>query len=149
MKPTTKMKSKIPTITVQSDECAINIGQVVEGGEITNPGTPYYVHIGEWVELLPVMTVSEVMQISRLQNATGDTGVLGKNLSDLCKELSRRILSWNWTGLLGEELEQPHNRPEILEGLSSEELMWLMAATGSGESADARKKGSAKSANTS
>ena len=102
MKPTTKMKSKIPTITVQSDECAINIGQVVEGGEITNPGTPYYVHIGEWVELLPVMTVSEVMQISRLQNATGDTGELGKNLSDLCKELSRHGTgrdSWarNWS----------------------------------------------------
>ena len=148
MKPS-KIKSKIPTIVVQSDECAINIGQVVENGEITNPGTPYYVHIGEWVELLPVMTVSEVMQISRLQNATTDATELGKNLSDLCNELSRRILAWNWTGLLGEELEQPHNRPEVLERLASEELMWLMSATGTGESADTRKKDSVKSGNTS
>jgi len=148
MKPS-KIKSKIPTVIAQSDECAINIGQVIEDGEIVNAGTPYYVHTGEWVELLPVMTVSEVMQISRLQNATGETGELGKNLSDLCQELSRRIVAWNWTGLLGEPLEQPYNRPDVLERLSSEELMWLLAATGSGESADARKKDSPKSGVTS
>ena len=143
------MKPKIPTKMVMSDECAISIGQVIEDGEITNPGTPYYVHEGECVELLPVITVSEVMQISRLQNAGADTAALGDSLAELCKELSKRIVSWDWTNLMGEPMEQPYNRPEVLEALSSEELMWLMTATGAGEPADARKKDSGQLENTS
>jgi len=143
------MKPKIPTKMVMSDACAISIGQVIEDGEIIDAGTPYYVHEGECVELLPVITVSEVMQISRLQNAGGDTGALGDSLAELCKELSKRIVSWDWTNLMGEPMEQPYNRPDVLERLSSEELMWLMTATGGGEPADARKKDSKQSENIS
>ena len=147
MKP--KTKSKIPALRIKSDECAINVGQVVEDGEITNPGTPYFVHQDEWIEILPVITVAEVMHISRLQNASGDTSNLDENLTELCKELSRRLVAWNWTDLMGEPLEQPHNRPDILGKLSSEELMWLMGAASSQESVDDRKKDSSKSADTS
>tara|TARA_R100000808_G_scaffold8821_1_gene24701 strand:+ start:904 stop:1374 length:471 start_codon:yes stop_codon:yes gene_type:complete len=139
------MKPKIPAQKVMSDDCSISVGQVVEDGEIVNAGTPHFIHQGEWVEVLPVMTVKEVMQISRLQNAGADGSQLGENLTDLCRELSRRVISWNWTDLMGEPMEQPYNRPDVLEGLSSEELMWLMSATGGGDSADARKKDSAKS----
>ena len=143
------MKPKIPATKVMSDECSINIGQVVADGEITNPGTPYFVHQGEWVEILPVITVAEVMNISRLQNAASDTVGLDQNLSSLCKELSKRIIAWNWTDLMGEKMEQPYNRPDVLERLASEELMWLMSAASSQESADERKKDSKKSADTS
>jgi hypothetical protein len=143
------MKPKIPAQKVLSDECSISVGQVIEDGEIVKEGTPHFVHKGEWVEILPVMTVKEVMQISRLQNAGSDGSQLGDNLTALCKELSRRVISWNWTDLMGEPMEQPYNRPDVLEGLSSEELMWLMAATNGGESADARKKDSGESENTS
>ena len=139
------MKPKIPTMKVQSDDCAINVGQVVEDGEIVHQGTPHYVHTGEWVEILPVITVKEVMQISKLQNAGDDASGLGENLTELCKELSKRVVKWNWTDLMGEPIDQPYNRPEILEGLSSEELMWLMAATSGGDAADARKKDSKES----
>tara|TARA_Y100000310_G_C20464898_1_gene707136 strand:+ start:454 stop:924 length:471 start_codon:yes stop_codon:yes gene_type:complete len=139
------MKPKIPTIKVLSDECAINVGQVIEDGEITEPGIPHYVHEGEWVEVLPVMSVREVMSISRLQTSASDSSKLGENLTSLCNELSHRIIAWNWTDIMGEPMEQPYNRADVLEGLSSEELMWLMTATGSGESADARKKDSKKS----
>ena len=143
------MKPKIPAVKVKSDECSINIGQVIEDGEITNPGTPYFVHQGEWVEILPVITVAEVMNISRLQNAASDTTSLDQNLSDLCKELSKRVIAWNWTDLMGEKMEQPYNRPDVLERLASEELMWLMTASSSQESADERKKDSKKSVDTS
>lgn len=139
------MKPKIPAVKVLSDDCAINIGQVIKDGEITNPGTPHYVHVGEWVEVLPVMSVREVMNISQLQTASGDSSKLGESLGALCNELSRRIISWNWTDIMGEPMEQPYNRADILEGLASEELMWLMTATGSGEPADARKKDLKKS----
>ena len=139
------MKPKIPAVKVLSDDCKINVGQVIEDGEITSPGTPHYVHVGEWVEVLPVMSVREVMNISQLQASTGDSSKLGENLSSLCNELARRIIGWNWTDIMGEPMEQPYNRADILERLSSEELMWLMTATGSGESADARKKDLKKS----
>ena len=134
------MKPKIPAVKIPSDDCAINVGQVIEDGEVVTPGTPYCVHQGEWVEILPVITVAEVMNISRLQNAAADTTGLDQSLHDLCKELAKRLIAWNWTDLMGEPLEQPFNRPDILEGLSSEELMWLMSATNTKESADARKK---------
>jgi hypothetical protein len=143
------MKPKIPAVRVDSDGCAINVGQVVTDGVITEEGTPHYVHKGEWVEILPIMTVREVMQISRLQNSAGDTTELGENLTALCRELSRRVIAWNWTDLMGDTMEQPYKHPEVLEGLSSEELMWLMSAANGSESADARKKGSKKSGNTS
>jgi len=136
------MKPKIPAIRVKSDDCAINVGQVVEDGEVVDQGTPHYIHKGEWVEILPVITVKEVMQISKLQNAGDNASGLGENLSLLCKELSRRVIKWNWTDLMGEPIDQPYDRPDILEGLSSEELMWLMGAASGGESADARKKDS-------
>ena len=136
------MKPKIPTQKVLSDACAINVGQVVEDGEITSPGTPYYVHEGEWVEVMPVMTVREVMNLSRLQNNSGEGSTLGQSLTDLCQELSRRVIKWNWTNLMGEKMEQPYNRPDVLEGLSSEELLWLVNASGGGEDAEERKKDS-------
>jgi len=134
------MKPKIPTQKVLSDACAINVGQVVEDGEITSPGVPYYVHEGEWVEVMPVMTVREVMNLSRLQNNSGEGSTLGQSLTDLCQELSRRVIKWNWTNLMGEKMEQPYNRPDVLESLSSEELLWLVNATGGGEGAEERKK---------
>ena len=96
-----------------------------------------------------MMSVKEVMNISRLQSSVTDTSKLDENLTNICKELCRRVIAWNWTDLMGEPMEQPYNRPDILEELSSEELMWLMSATGAGESADERKKGSKKSGNTS
>jgi hypothetical protein len=143
------MKPKIPTSRVPSDECSINIGQVIEDGEVVEPGTAHYVHIGEWVEIMPVMAVKEVMQLSRLQRGSDDPNGLGDSLSELCKELSKRIIRWNWTDLVGEAMEQPYNRPDVLEELSSDELLWLVNASGVQEGADARKKDSKPSGNTS
>jgi hypothetical protein len=144
------MKPKIPAIRIACDECAINIGQVIEDGEIVDEGTPHYVHIDEWVEIMPVLTVKEVMHLSALQQGLDATGGnLGDNLGALCKELSRRITDWNWTDLMGEPLAKPHDDPSVLESLSSDELLWLVNATGSQESADDRKKDSEQSVATS
>ena len=143
------MRPKIPAVKVNSDECFISVGQVIEDGAIVDEGTPYYIHKGEWVEVLPVLTVREVMQINKLQNAASDANGLGENLSMLCKELAQRVIAWNWTDMMGETMEQPYKRPDVLEGLASEELMWLMSATSQQESPDERKKGSKSSANTS
>ena len=143
------MKPKIPASRIKSDECAINIGQVVEDGEVINAGVPHYIHQGEWVDILPVMTVKEVVNLSRLQVSGSVPGVLGQNFTELCRELSRRIIGWNWTDLMGNDLEQPYDRPDVLEQLSSDELLWLVSATTNQESPNERKKGSRQSANTS
>ena len=140
MKP--KGKLKIPAIRVASDDCSISIGQVMEDGEITVPGTPHYVHVDEWVEVMPVIAVKEVMQLSRLQRAGEESGTLGESLGLLCQELSKRLLAWNWTDLMGEKMEQPYNRPDILENLSADELLWLVNATSEQEKPEARKKDS-------
>jgi len=146
---TLKGKLKIPAVKVLADDCSISIGQVIEDGEITFPGIPHYVHIGEWVEVMPVIAVREVMQLSRLQMGVEDKGSLGESLGQLCQELSKRILSWNWTDLMGEAMEQPHNRPDVLQELSADELLWLVNATSDKEQAVARKKGSNGSESTS
>ena len=140
MKSTGKLK--IPAIKVLADDCSISIGQVIEDGEITDPGTPHYIHIGDWVEVMPVVAVREVMQLSRLQLGIEDRGSLGESLGQLCQELSKRLVAWNWTDLVGQAMEQPHNRPDVLEELSADELLWLVNAAAEKESAAARKKGS-------
>ncbi len=134
------MKPKIPAKRVISDECSINIGRVIEDDVIIDEGESYFIHTGEWVEIRPVMSVKEVLQLSRLQNATD--GQFGNSLQELCVQLSKRILGWNWTDLSGEALPQPFNNPEVLEDLSSDELLWLVSATGVSESSDDRKKDS-------
>ena len=141
MKPNIKPKKlKIPAIKIPSDQCAINVGQVIVDGEVTDPGTAYYVHEGETVEMMPVLTVREVMQLSKLQLAATDTGSLGESLNELCQELSHRIIAWDWTDLSGEPLEQPFKRPDVLVGLSSDELLWLVNAASGQETAEDRKK---------
>jgi hypothetical protein len=135
------MKPKVPTIKVMADGCAINIGQIITDGEITDPGVSHYIHIGEWVELIPVIAVKEIMQLSRLQQGVEATKDLGESLEELCKELSKRIIKWNWTDLVGDSLDQPYKRPEILEELSADELLWLVNATNGQEASEVRKKG--------
>jgi len=149
MKPKIKKgQPKIPAVKISSDDCVINIGQVVEDGEIITEGQPYYIHDGEWVEILPVMTIREVTQLSKLQQAASDVGALGENLTTLCSELAHRVIAWSWTDLMGEPMEQPYKRPDVLEALSSEELLWLVNATSGQEAPEDRKKDSGESENT-
>ena len=135
-----KPKSKIPTIKVASDDCTVSVGQVVKDGEVVDEGTAYPVHEGEWIEVIPLMTVREVLHLSHLQAGIGEGGDIGDNLSMLCQELSKRILSWNWTDLMGETLEQPYKNPSVLEDITSEELLWLVTATTQTETGEDRKK---------
>jgi len=76
-----------------------------------------------------------------LQQAASDTNNLGENLTMLCNELSKRVIAWNWTDLAGDAIDQPYNRPDVLEGLSSDELLWLVNAASNQETAQDRKKG--------
>ena len=136
-------ESKIPLARIDAGTCEVRIGRVIEDGKIIDPGRAIQVHSGEWIEVVPVFTVQEYLAQRALQLSVNDNG---EGVKALCRGLARRIVKWNWTDLMGETLEQPYGRPDILEGLTIDELLWL--ARQPEETGEARKKGSAPLANS-
>lgn len=139
---------KIPGKRVPSDDCVVHVGQVIRDGKIAEQGQPYPVHEGEWVEVLPIATVREAMAVAALQGFAGKkpdemmNGAMGSAasaLSGLCEALSERILAWNWTDNTGEPLPSPYHKPDVIKGLSNDEVAWLVATAYSGESPGQRK----------
>ena len=125
------MKNKIPLRTIKSDDCVIHIGREVnlETSEITNEGTPYYIHKGEWVKVIPLFSVRQYIAWNKLRNAlTGDADNMERGLNTLCHELSNKVVEWNWTDNEGTPLEKPYKKPEVLMDLTEEELIWLSTA---------------------
>ena len=142
-KPETKSKWKIPPVRIESDDCEVHVGRVIEDGEITEEGNAYHVHEGEWVELLPCRTLAEIMALDDLAKMARDSAAVVMDgpgfLRVLCQELSQRIVSWNWTGMDSMPLAQPHNAPTVLERLTDDELLWLLSAAQGGETSADRK----------
>jgi hypothetical protein len=131
--------SKIPLRHIACDGCVVNVGAVIQDGEVVSPGTPYPVHKDEWVKVMPVMSVLEVMALGKLQNSASDTSKIDEAFGDLCKELSLRVVQWNWTDMMGDELPQPFGRPDIIARLTTDEVVWLTNAMY--EQAEERKNG--------
>ncbi len=141
-------KSKIPAVRVESDGCAIMQGRVIQDGVVTHPGTPIYVHKGEWVEIVPVQSMREFLALSSLVGATREGQSQGERLAgfsvplaDLCDVLSKRVLEWNWTDLVGDSMPQPYKNSQAIQMLSNDELLWLITAA-QGETGEQRKNGS-------
>lgn len=132
-------KFKIPPRRVNADDCTVVIGRVVKGLTIVEPGEPHQVHVGEWVEVLPVTSLA-------MFNALLELGKMAANLTDnkaleqLCEALGERVTDWNFTGLDGKPLAKPYKNPHVLMGLSEDELIWLVTAA-QGETQAERKKG--------
>ena len=138
-------KSKIPAVRVASDDCAIMQGRVIRDGAIVYAGEPVHVHQGEWVEIVPVQSMREFLALTRLVGIAPD-GVpnaqriaqLQAPLEELCDVLSRRIVAWNWTDLMGEPLPAPYGQPDVIKLLSDDEILWLVTAA-QGETGGQRK----------
>ena len=80
-------KFKIPTLKIDSSDCVIHIGQVIENGEITKTGEPHKIHENEWVEVLPVLTIEETLALGIFRTSRVETE-LGKAMESICKSLS-------------------------------------------------------------
>lgn len=136
---------KVPVIRVPSDDCMVNVGRVVEDGTIKEEGAGYAVHKGEYVEVMPVMSMRESLVLARLSRTVVDgeldADMLDAALTALCVELARRVRAWDWTDNDGVALTQPHNDPDVIEALSTDEVLWLVTAA-QGETQEARKNGS-------
>ena len=145
------MDLKVPTKKVLSDDCAVNIGRRVQGGQIVNPGEPHYIHKGEWVEVIQLGSIAQYMSLSGLlQSGSGtispeELAQIETSFTLLVKQLSKRVIEWNWTDLTGDPLPQPYKNEEVLKSLTEDELLWLLVAI-SGETKGERKNASAPSA---
>ena len=118
----------------------------------TVDGTEYAVHEGERVELVGGLTIAELRarqhllelspKVAALQgedNAAQETiRLLEESYTKVLDSLARRLVAWNWTDDRGEPLPAPDGTSTPLEGLSPEELLYLLTATG-GEAPAERK----------
>lgn len=137
---------KIPPRRVPSDDCTVCIGREIKDGQIVNAGTPYRVHEGEWVEVLPIVSVRRWLSLRHMMDGTASDGAsLEKALDALCHELSERVMAWNWTDMSGQPLPQPYRNEAVFRDLSDDEILWLALAS-QGESPGERKNASAPSA---
>lgn len=152
-----KPKLKIPPVRVLSDECPIQVGAIIneEGSGFDDDGETHFPHKGEWVELIPVTTIASSFITYAEQDETelpeapddddlsdGAIAIRRQRLDALIERsqraddsfresivmLSRRIVSWNWTDLEGEALQQPWHRPDVIEQLHFDEVAWLRLA---------------------
>lgn len=129
---------KIPPRRVLADECKVVINRVVAGDKIVEQGEPVDVHIGEWIEVLPVTNVlvfNALVELSKLTVSVIDN----KGLEELCEALSERITDWNFTGLDSKPLPKPYKNPKIFMSMTEDELIWLVTAC-QGETPGERKK---------
>ena len=141
-------KAKVPSAKVLSDDCAVRLGMVIEGGEIVDEGTSIFPHVGEWVEILTVTTIGEWISVSKLAGMADEEDsakLMGAHFENLCRSLSKRVISWNWTDMVGDVMEQPHKRPDVLAMLTAEEVIYLAGLSQSQDSPEMRKNGSATS----
>ena len=141
-------KMKIPAKRIVSDECAVFIGRKVEGTVIVSEGEAHYPHKGEWVEVLPISSVSQLIALGDLMGIANeeDATVTPKMITqmkpafnELCEHLANRVVAWNWTDWDGSELPQPYKKPEVIAKLTEDEVLWLLTCVQS-ETREERKK---------
>lgn len=136
------MALKIPSRRIASDDCIVHVGRQIdlESKQITNEGTSYAVHEGEWIEVLPIGSIRKYLALMQLSQSVQDQdpATLESALDRLCHEVAERVLDWNWTGMDGQLLPKPYRNTEVMRGLCEDELIWLAMAT-QGESVGEKK----------
>jgi hypothetical protein len=125
----TNKKFKIPPQKIDSSDCVVHIGQRIEDGEIVDQGEPHKVHVGEWIKVIPIMSMKESISLIGISQMTDDIVKAERSLTEMCISLSKRVVDWNWTGLDSEPLDKPYQNPEVFENLNNEEIIWLVNAS--------------------
>lgn len=131
-----QVRWKIPPQWIASDDCVVHVGRRIERGEIVDEGTPYNIHTGEGIKVVPVSSIRAMFGLD-----FGDAGdelkgeALTKRLraitasfEAICETLAKRVTWWDWTDLTGEPYSQPYGCPEVLKDLHVDEIMYLVGA---------------------
>ena len=142
----TQVSFKIPPRLIPSYDCLIYPDRKIEGEKIVEKGEAIAVHRGEWIEVVPVQSMKELIALGRIASLvssefdmSGRAGEASRALVSLCTALAARITAWNWTDNAGLPLPQPYEQPDVLAALSNDELMYLVQAS-RGETPEERKK---------
>tara|TARA_R110002020_G_scaffold86938_2_gene214572 strand:- start:2016 stop:2477 length:462 start_codon:yes stop_codon:yes gene_type:complete len=123
-------KFKIPPRKIDSSDCIVHVGQKVEEGKIVDEGDAFKIHEGEWVKIVPYISMKESMALVNIANLSTDSGTDSlKSLQEMCSALSERIFDWNWTDNIGQPMPKPYKNPEVLMNLQNEELIWLVSVS--------------------
>ncbi len=120
---------KLPVRRIPADDCVVTVN-----------GEKCRIHEGEWVEVVPVATIGQTLEMSgiKLAGMNSEEQIRGA-IETICGQLAKRILGWNLTDVMGEPIPNPHGKPEVLQALTTEELFWLVAQVQRGETPEARK----------
>ncbi|MAH46922.1 hypothetical protein CMI37_13915 [Candidatus Pacearchaeota archaeon] len=138
-------KPKIKPLRIDGGSCVVYIGRKVKGTEITEQGEPVYPHKGEWVEIIPVGSVQQVITLGEIMREGKDTKsveLLEKiepAFNELCELIAEKVMAWNFTDWMGKELPQPHGKPKVIASLTEDEVLWLLTCVQL-ESSGERKK---------
>ena len=123
-------KFKIPPRKIDSSDCVVHVGQKIEDGKIVDEGDAFHIHEGEWVKIVPYVSMKESMALVNIANLSTDSGTDSlKSLQDMCSALSERVFDWSWTDNIGQPMPKPYKNPEILMNLQNEELIWLVSVS--------------------
>jgi hypothetical protein len=120
-----KPRFKIPPLRVPADDCPAHLG----GGE------EVFLHVGEWVEILPIPDFNAFFALTRVRGDDEST------YAEFCQRLADRVTAWDLTDLAGDPLPQPWRNPAAIRALSQEEQGWLTTLIATGGEV-ARKNGS-------
>ncbi len=132
--------AKPQPVRVPSDDCVVTV-----------KGTSYHVHEGEWVELLPGLSVGDYesfhafagvqVQMAAVKGEADEglktIGILADTFGKAVPLVKSRLVAWNWTDMRGEPLPQPHAEPSPLWRLDEAEIAYLIQViTGTNEAAE-------------
>ena len=132
-----KPEFKVPLKRVPSDDCVVYLTKNIKDGELIGYSDPIYPHKGEWVEILPIPSLEQYIALSQLIN-TEDTNKQADSFEGICRAVASRVVDWTWTGFDNRPLPRPFRQPDVIKMLTSEEVLWLLAAC-QGESQGERK----------
>lgn len=143
--------SKIPSIAVPSDDCAVD-----------HAGVTYHPHEGETVWLWPnhsLAMLTAMNQLGTMQVRTAalrgepnevaeSMRIVEETFRNIAEQVAPFLDRWDWTDMRGLPMPALDGTAEPLMSISVEELMWLARAV-QGETEGARKNVSKPSRTTS
>lgn len=111
---------------------------------MTVDGQEIHPHAGEWIDMIPVVTiklmraasptVGLLADIEEIQAAGGNVPPelarraaegMQEYYDELCSAIAYVLVGWNWTGPAGRPLPQPDGTAASLRDLSMEEIQYL------------------------
>ena len=125
-----ELKKGLPIKRVPSDDCLIYPKKMFatdEAGvptELKERGEGVAVHVGEWVEIVPMASMFQYLRLEKVSDLAFDA---------VCENLSKKIVRWTWTDIVGQPYPQPFRNPDVLRTLEDDELLWLITLAQTGE----------------